>query len=258
MKIETKVGLLFALAVVVVIGFAWLLGAVNPFANSYDLNLQYNFAGGIEVGSPIRVMGIKVGKVEKIIFDPSQKDAQGNEVKLRVVVSIDKKAKETIRSDSRFFINLAGIIGEKYIEVSPGSLTAPVIEAGSTIRGEDPPRIDQLISQGYGVAGKILEMLEKNEGSVEHTIKLFDSLVTNLNKTLVQLDKTTKNVEVTKLLNNMVGISDDIHFMTSKVRTDDGKKTMDLLHKLIWRLEPLDGKQIQKFLQDEGIRARLF
>jgi len=258
MKIETKVGLLFTLAVIVVVGFAWLLGAVNPFSNSYELNLQYNFAGGIEVGSPIRVMGIKVGKVEKIIFDPNQKDAEGNEVKLRVVVSIDKKAKETIRADSRFFINLAGIIGEKYVEVSPGSLDQPVLEAGSTVRGDDPPRIDQLISQGYGVAGKILEMLNKNEGSVSHTIQLLDGLVTNMNKTLVQLDHTTKNVQISRLLNNMVGISDDVHFLTSKVRTEDGKKTLDLLYRLLWRLEPMDAKAIKKFLQEEGIRAKLF
>jgi len=258
MKVETKVGLLFTLAVVVVIGFAWLLGAVNPFANGFEVNIQYNFAGGIEVGSPVRVMGIKVGKVEKIIFMPEQKDAQGNEVKLRVVISIDKKAKETIRKDSRFFINLAGVIGEKYVEVSPGSMSEPAIQPGDVLRGEDPPRIDQLISQGYGLAGKILDLVNKNEGSVTHTLELLDSFVTNMNKTLIQLDKTTKNVEVAKLLKNLVEISEDVRFMTSKVRTEDGQKTIDLMYRLIWRLDPLDSKAIKKFLQEEGVRAKIF
>src|SRR5690348_3261770 len=98
-----------------VIIFAWLMGVVNPFSNTYPLYVQYNFAGGIEAGSPVRVMGIKVGKVDRIDFAVDQKDGNGQEVKLRIKVSIDKKAKETIRKDSKFFINLAGIIGEKFL-----------------------------------------------------------------------------------------------------------------------------------------------
>jgi phospholipid/cholesterol/gamma-HCH transport system substrate-binding protein len=257
-KVETKVGILFALSVIIVITFAWLMGAINPFANSYQLNIQYNFAGGIEVGSPVRVMGIKVGKVDHILFMPEQKDSKGEEVKLRVIISVDKKARETIRSDSQFFINLAGIIGEKYVEVSPGSLSAPALDAGSVVRGVDPPRVDQLISQSYGLAGKIIELVNKNEGSVTHTLELFDHLVTNMNKTLVQLDKTTKNVEVSRLLSNMVEISEDVRSLTARVRTEEGKKTIDLIHQLLWRLEPLDAKAIKKFLQEEGIKAKIF
>jgi phospholipid/cholesterol/gamma-HCH transport system substrate-binding protein len=258
LKIETKVGLLFAGAIVMVIVFAWLMGVVNPFANTYPLYVQYNFAGGIEVGSPVRVMGIKIGKVDRIDFEPFQKDILGNEVKLKLKISIDKKARETIRMDSKFFINLAGIIGEKFLEITPGSVDAPVLTAGVVVRGEDPPRIDQLISQSYGLAGKILDLVSKNEGSVTHTLQLFDNLVTNLNKTLMQLDKTTKNVEVTKLLRNMVEISEDIRTVSSQVRTAEGQKTLKLLHQLLWRLEPMTKENIREFLQKEGIKAKIF
>lgn len=258
MKIETKVGILFAGAIGLMIVFAWLMGVLNPFSNSYTLNVQYNFAGGIETGSPVRVMGIKVGKVDRIDFLANQKDASGQEVKLRIQISIDKKVKESVRKDSRFFVNLAGIIGEKFLEISPGSLNEPELSPGETVRGVDPPRIDQMISQGYGLAGKILELVNKNEGSVTHTLELLDRLVTNFNRTLVQLEKTTKNVEITRLLQNLVEISEDVRFLTEKVRTPEGKKTLDLIHKLIWRLEPMDREAVKKFLQEDGIRARIF
>ena len=110
MKAETKVGLMFLAAIVLAVVFALLLGSFNPFSNSHTLNLLYNFAGGIEVGSPVRVMGIKVGKVKSIEFDPNEKTDTGEEVKLRVRISVDKKAWNTLRKDSRFFINLAGVI----------------------------------------------------------------------------------------------------------------------------------------------------
>ncbi|HEX4923016.1 MAG TPA: MlaD family protein [Bdellovibrionales bacterium] len=258
MKVETKVGLLFLVAIFLIIGFAYGLGGLNLFSNHHELNVQYNFAGGIEVGSPVRVMGIKVGKVLAIDFDPNMKDAKGEEVKLRIRISVSKQAWPTVREDSRYFINLAGIIGEKFLEISPGSTGAAELKPGATVRGEDPPRIDQLISQSYGLAGKILEFVEKNEGSVTNTLKYFDQLVTNLNKTLQQLDKTTKRVEVASMLENIHKITGDLAAVSGKLRGPEADKTYDLIHRLIWRLEALDSKAIKKFLQEEGIRAKLF
>lgn len=258
MKTETKVGFLFLTAIALVVVFAYFLGALNPFSNSHELQLAYNFAGGIEVGSPVRVMGIKVGKVTAIKFDPNLKTRDGEEVKLRVNVRIEKDAWQTVRADSKFFINLAGVIGEKFIEITPGSNNSPVLEPGSLVRGEDPPRIDQLISQSYGLAGKILDMVEKNEGSVTDTIVQMNKLVDNLNKTLVLLEKTSKNKEFAKIVTNVSTITEDLTILTSKLRGPEAEKTMAIIHKLILRLDRLDEKQIREFLQKEGIRARLF
>ncbi len=70
---EIKVGGLFLLALAFIVGFIWYLGLVNPFASAYEVRVGYNYAGGVEVGSPVRVMGIKVGKVKAIQFTPDQK-----------------------------------------------------------------------------------------------------------------------------------------------------------------------------------------
>ena len=117
MKHETKVGLLFLATFALIIGFAYFLSSYNPFSDANEVRLLFNFAGGIEEGSPVRAMGIKVGKVKSIEFDANRKDANGEEVKLVVTITIAKKAWDTVREDSRFFINLAGVIGEKYIEI---------------------------------------------------------------------------------------------------------------------------------------------
>lgn len=258
MKVETKVGLLALASVVLVIVFAYFMGFISPFSNAKELNVMYNFAGGIEEGSPVRVMGIKVGKVKSISFDPSFKMADGEEVKLRLVVTIDKKAWTSVRKDSKFFINLAGVIGEKFLEISPGTAEASEFANGDYVRGEDPPRIDQLISQSYGLAGKLISLVEKNEGSVSNMILQLDRLTTNFNKTLLLLDKTTKNREVARLLDNAIKISDDVAYLTNNLRSKKAEETYDLVHKLLFRLEPLDGPAIKKFLQEEGVKARIF
>jgi phospholipid/cholesterol/gamma-HCH transport system substrate-binding protein len=258
MKVETKVGLLFLASIAMVAIFAWYLGVLNPFSNANTVSIGYNFAGGIEVGSKVRVMGIEVGKVTDIDFDPNFKAPNGEEVKLKVKITINKEAWQTVRADSRFFINLAGVIGEKYVEVSPGSSTAPALEPGAFVRGEDPPRIDQLISQSYGLAGKILDMVEKNEGSVVDTLDKMNGLVTNLNKTLALLEKTSKNEKFAKIVDNLTVITSDATILTAKLRGPDAQKTMDLIYRLLWRLDKLDEKAISQFLQKEGIKAKLF
>lgn len=258
MKVETKVGLLALVSMVLVVVFAYLMGFISPFSSAKELNVMYNFAGGIEEGSPVRVMGIKVGKVKSITFDPAFKMENGEEVKLRLTIAVDKKAWTSVRKDSRFFINLAGVIGEKFLEISPGSLDAPELSSGDFIRGEDPPRIDQLISQSYGLAGKLIELVEKNEGSVSNVIQQLDRLMTNFNKTLSLLDKTSKNRDVARLVDNAIKISDDVAYLTNNLRSKKAEDTYDLVHKLLFRLEPLDGPALRKFLQEEGVKARVF
>lgn len=257
MKPEAKVGLMFIAALGGLLLFALALGVVNPFSTSKEVVVAYNYAGGIEVGSPVRVMGIKVGKVKGIQFDPDFRLPNGEEVKLLMTITVDNEAWPTVREDSQFYINLAGVIGEKFIEVTPGSTQVEGLKSGQVVRGEDPPRIDQLISQSYGLAGKIIQMVEKNESSVVDTIQMMNDLVKNLNGLLKQIDTTT-NKDARVIVKNLSTITSDMAYFTQKLRGKDGEATVQLMHKLIWRLEPLDGKQIKKFLQDEGIRAKMF
>ncbi len=230
MKVETKVGLLAVGAIVLVVGFAYVMGLVSPFSDTYKLNVMYNYAGGIEEGSPVRVMGIKVGKVRRIDFTPDYKSSGGEEVKLKLEISVSKKAWSSIRQDSKFFINLAGVIGEKFLEISPGSSESDLLEPNAYVRGEDPPRIDQLISQSYGLAGKIIELVDKNEGSVTNVISQLDRLTTNFNKTLSLLDKTSQNKDMARMVDNAVRISDDVAYLTKNLRSKKAEDTYQLLH----------------------------
>jgi phospholipid/cholesterol/gamma-HCH transport system substrate-binding protein len=238
-----------------------------------DFYVTYNFAGGIEVGSPVRVSGIKVGKVEKIeFFVPSDSktvalkepgsDASENdkiETPLRIKVSVRKDAAFGVRKDSRFYVNLAGIIGERYVEITPGHRSSPQVVAGDVVAGVDPPRIDQLISQSFDLAGKIKDIIDENKGDITKSIELLYKLSGNLNKTLAWVDHSAVfKTDLSKLVENLIAITGDVRHVTDKTHTPEGEKTLKLLYELLWRLEPLDSKNIQKFLQKEGIKVQLF
>ena len=270
---EAKVGALILGTLVAAMSFAWIIGIQNPFNDTVDFYVTYNFAGGIEVGSPVRVSGIKVGKVKKIEFfvpndakstalvEPGSDKFDNDKVMapLRLKISVARDAAVGVRHDSRFYINLAGIIGERYIEITPGHTLSPKILANEMVAGVDPPRIDQLISQSFDLAGKIKDVIDENKGDITKSIELLYKLSGNLNKTLNWVDKSAIfKTDLSKLVNNLIQITADIRIVTDKTHSPEGEKTLKLLYNLLWRLEPVDSKAIKTFFQKEGIKVQLF
>jgi phospholipid/cholesterol/gamma-HCH transport system substrate-binding protein len=270
---EAKVGALILGTAILAVAFAWVIGIQNPFNQSVDFYVTYNFAGGIEVGSPVRVSGIKVGKVEKIDFfapiDPKAtalqepgSDPLDNEkaiTPLRVKISVRKDAAVGVRKDSRFYINLAGIIGERYVEITPGHAKSARIEPNDVVAGVDPPRIDQLISQSFDLAGKIKDIIDENKGDITRSIELLYKLSGNLNRTLDWVDKSSVfKQDLGKLVENLIAVTGDVRKITDKVHTPEGDKTLKFMYDLLWRLEPLDSKNIRQFLQKEGVKVQMF
>jgi phospholipid/cholesterol/gamma-HCH transport system substrate-binding protein len=270
---EAKVGLLVGATLVLAIGFGWIIGIPTPFSNNVDYYVTYNFAGGIEVGSPVRVSGIKVGKVEKIDFfvpntakavalqEPGSPEAgdDASIVPLRLKISVRKDAAQGVRKDSRFYVNMAGIIGERYIEITPGHRSKPLIQANEVVAGVDPPRIDQLLSQSFDLAGKIKDIIDENKGDITKSIDLLYKLSGNINKTLGWVDKSALfKTDLSQLVTNLISITADVRRVTDKMHSPEGDKTLDLMYKLLWRLEPLDSAAIRQFLQKEGVKVQFF
>jgi phospholipid/cholesterol/gamma-HCH transport system substrate-binding protein len=270
---EAKVGILIFLTLILGGSFAWFIGIGNPFGNTAVYYVTYNFAGGIEVGSPVRVSGIKVGRVERIDFfvpnsemkiaiqEPGSDPQTGDRAvfPLRLKIAVRKDVAAGVRKDSRFYVNMAGIIGERYIEITPGHLSSPELKPGEQIAGVDPPRFDQLISQSFDLFGKITDLIEENKGDIGRSIELLYKLSGNINKTLEWVDRSQLfKTDLSKLINNLIQITNDVRIITDKTHTPEGERTLKLLHELLWRLEPLDQKVIRDFLQKEGVRVHIF
>ncbi|MCB0378801.1 MAG: MCE family protein [Bdellovibrionales bacterium] len=257
MSSQIKVALLFIFSIAAIFVFVVLLGQFSLLGNYKNLTVAYNFAGGLEEGSHVRLMGVKVGKVTKVEFRPDYKTPQGEEVKLHIHIKIQEKAWSSLRSDSRYYINMAGIIGEKYLEITPGSSTASLLKEGEMVRGEDPPRIDQLISQGYALAGKILAMVEDNEESVVSTIGSINDLVKNLNKVLTTIDKITGNREFNGLAKQLNVLGGEMTVLLRDANAGSIRQMLVSMQKLLKKLEKIEEKEIRAFLQEEGIKARV-
>lgn len=243
---EFWVGGLVLLAASLMLVFGWLMGALSAFSSDARFHVLYAFAGGAEVGAPVRVSGVKVGRVEGIEFLGQPQEGAN----LKMTLSIARKALPSLRADSRFYINMAGIIGERYVEITPGEGAALV--PGSTVRGMDPPRIDQLLSQGYGVFGRIQEFLDKKESTIGEFIDQLSELLTDANAFLKGKENRR---ELYALISNLNAVASGLKQSMNDQKT---KEFFERLSLLLKRAEDVDKETLKKFLQEEGIRARIF
>ncbi|OPX37692.1 MAG: outer membrane lipid asymmetry maintenance protein MlaD [Desulfobacteraceae bacterium 4484_190.2] len=102
----------------------------------YEVQAVFSNSGGLKTGSSVVIAGVEVGRVKKVILDDYQ---------ARVTMSIPLEVK--IQEDAIASIKTKGLIGEKYVEISPGGLDEN-LEPGGVIRDTQPPiDIEQLISK---------------------------------------------------------------------------------------------------------------
>jgi phospholipid/cholesterol/gamma-HCH transport system substrate-binding protein len=141
--LELAVGL-FIIAGILCLGYLSVkLGKMEIMGErGYEIYGVFSNIGGLKVGSSVEIAGVNVGRVKSIVLDDFQ---------ARVVFNFPKDL--PIQEDAIASIKTRGLIGEKYIEITPGG-SEKVIKPGGRIR-ETQPAIDmeELISKF--VFGKI-------------------------------------------------------------------------------------------------------
>jgi len=110
--LETIVGI-FVIFGLLCIGYMTVkLGKVNILGdNSYSLVAKFTTVTGLRIGSTVNILGIHVGRVEKIKMDQENQKA---------VVEIRIKKDIKVYDDAIASIKTEGLIGDKYLNIDPG------------------------------------------------------------------------------------------------------------------------------------------
>lgn len=136
-KLEFVVGI-FVLVGVLCLGYlAIKLGKLELVGgNYYELHADFSSTSGLKSGAPVEIAGVQVGRVKAI----GLKDDQAS-----VVLAIQDDV--SVYSDAIASIKTRGIIGEKFMELSPGG-GGEKLENGSSIQDtESGIDLEQVISQ---------------------------------------------------------------------------------------------------------------
>jgi phospholipid/cholesterol/gamma-HCH transport system substrate-binding protein len=148
-KAELAVGL-FALLVMAVLSFMTFRVGEFPFMKKkgYDVYAEFLNTAGLDVKTKVRIAGVEAGTVDKI-------ELVGG--KARVTLRMKKDV--TLYSDAKAHIKSTGLLGEKYLELTPGS-KEPTIKDGDHITNiVEAADIAELIRNLSNISHRLMEFM---------------------------------------------------------------------------------------------------
>lgn len=190
-KIELSIGIFvligLILLAVMIIGF----GDYQYVGERYTIYAIFNYISGVVEGAPVRYAGVDVGKVLKPVILVTE----DGHTKVRLGLGINKSV--GVKKDSEAVINSLGIIGEKYVELFPGSPGAPMLKPGDEIQGIDPIALEAVMSSAQRVLTKLDGALSSISnvlgGETQANIK---TTIVNFRNFGRDIDRLSKKVEL--------------------------------------------------------------
>jgi phospholipid/cholesterol/gamma-HCH transport system substrate-binding protein len=196
---EVRVGILLLIAGILMGGFVFILAGVS-LKGGYVVYVDFNNPGSLKAGAPIRIAGVHAGMVESIQYLGGRLDpVTGRRPLVRAQIKLHDDVKETVHTDSRFYVTSAGILGEPFMALEPGTEGKPVLSEGAITVGIDPPRLDQALNMGYELLETMVSGVRNNRDEIADLVHDTGGMIKGLNTRIgengTKLDDLVAKVE---------------------------------------------------------------
>jgi len=234
---EFKVGLL-VLSVSALIAFMSMQVSEDPtfLGRSNEAWFLLPDAGGLVKNSSVRTAGIGIG----IIKDIRLQDGQAR-------IDLSMKPEVKLYTSASVEIRTQGILGDKYLNINPGSPTDPPLARGAQILNiKDRGSLDSVVSQISDIGGslkdtaQILQEAVASDGNRQHVL---GRIVLNIEKLTADLaDMTTANREkVNDIVDNVRAVTQTLDELLNDPSADGFKaRFKDSLARLDSSLKNID------------------
>ena len=227
---QVRVAGLLVLGVVLIIWAVYKVGKIfDVFADRYTIVTLLPNVAGLREGALVSLAGQRIGKVEEIDFIPMPRKRGGNHLVLKLEVG--EVAREQIRTDSRALVRAQGVLGDKFIDISPGTLRGRPLQAGDTIAAEMTMDIEQFLvkaSDAMDRANGIVTDLQQITGGLARGEGTMGALLRD-----------------DALYARMIGTTTELNTLLAQINRGDGALTRlirdpDLYHRMVSAVTRVD------------------
>jgi phospholipid/cholesterol/gamma-HCH transport system substrate-binding protein len=263
-KTEVKVGIFVFLGLVALF-FLTVRLAQEAFTpkNTYKLYAVFDSVSGLIRGAKVEMAGVQIGKVGNIELTP-----QG---KAKVEMNIFQQYK--VQEDAVAVVRTFGVLGDKFIEIRPGSSARFLPEGGMIAKTESPVDLDQILASIGPTVEGLKELLGTKEG--QENLK---ALVANFREASASIKSVAEKVEKgkgtlgklltdEKLYRDLTTTAENLKILSAKIEKGEGtlgklikdeelynhlKNTSQSLERVAKKLEKGEGT-LGKLISDEEL-----
>jgi phospholipid/cholesterol/gamma-HCH transport system substrate-binding protein len=203
-----KLGMLVIVGLLLFIITIYFVGKQqNLFGSTFYLKSQFKNVSGLKVGNNVRFSGINIGTVDQIDLV--------NDSSVVVVLLIEKDVQKYIKTDATASIGSDGLVGDKVLTISPGTLSNKIIKDNAFIKSKSAIEMEDLM--------KSVKISVDNAGLITAELAKFTASMNNGDGTLSRLmnDKTLAN-SLTKTVVNLETSTNEFSKFTTSMNNGRG------------------------------------
>ncbi len=227
---KIRLGIFIVISSFALLVLLFIVGSKEFFQDKdiYYISYRDVSVSGLEIGSPVKYLGINIGTIKSIDFDP--KDVYN------VVITVAVKPGTPIKKDARANIEAIGITGLKMIEIRGGSNEAKLckvgqyINAGGSITEDITGKAEVIANKIELVVNNLIEFTKPEK--LEKIIKLAESSTLAMDNINAMVDENRLNLRdgllSTKIvMARMDTISSSIQVASTKIQHLAESDTLD-------------------------------
>jgi phospholipid/cholesterol/gamma-HCH transport system substrate-binding protein len=198
---QLRVGLTVVVASLVLALLLFLMsGTSGLFSRRITLVSYFDNAEGLRVGAPVRLSGVDIGNVVKILIVP---DKDKSITPVEVVMKVSTTYNFNLRRDSVSSLDTAGVLGETYLDIESSEAVGPEAHDGDTLPTHVHPDFNEVVRSSQSTlqnmdallkrADRILAFAESGKGSLGKLI--YDpTLYDRLSQTVAELKEVVDEI----------------------------------------------------------------
>ncbi|MEW6245918.1 MAG: MlaD family protein [Nitrospirota bacterium] len=138
--VQVKIGILVLISLaIVMIMILNLEEGLGVLSRKTQFRAMVSHTQGLKVGSPVLMNGVNIGNVHKI-------EIARNAPQVEITFTVKREVAQHVREDASINIRALGLLGDKYLEIVPGTPTRPSLEPGAILTGKAETDITSLAS----------------------------------------------------------------------------------------------------------------
>src|SRR3984893_18505565 len=229
---ELRVGLFVLAATALLVVVIFYVTGPSALGPKYRLHAFLPEADGLTVGAPVRLDGVEVGNVEKIVVaQPKPGEQPSRDRNIRVDMRIQKEYQDYIRTDSSAGLITEGLLGNRYVEIDRG-FVGRKLDNDEEIPGREEKALKAVVERSADLmtnlssiteqASAVLEDIRKGRGSLGKFM-VDETAYRHLNNSLGNLDHMLADVAAGKGTIGKLMVNDEVYQNVNSVtgRLDD-------------------------------------
>ncbi|NDD92090.1 MCE family protein, partial [bacterium] len=191
----------------------FLGGGSGWFKRQQNYYAHFDAVDGLIPGAKVVLSGLQVGTVDDIFIERQTRDVS-------VKLTVDRKFQEWMRQGTSAEIATMGVLGDKFIRLTPGKVEGEILPNNSTLEVHDTKDFNQVLNRG----DQLLITLNSIAGSMERLMKGFEKgnradqfaegltmTVKNLAAASAQIKKQFEDIQLKESVKNLNSILEKIN-----------------------------------------------